>query len=74
MGCPKLDDLPYHREKFIDIFREASPKSLTVHRMEVPCCSGTAGAVIEVRDKTIPDMKVNVHTIGMHGDIHRDTT
>jgi len=73
VGCPKLDNLSYYREKFVDIFREASPKSITVLRMEVPCCGGIAGAVIEARDKTLPDIKVDVHTIGIKGDIHRDT-
>lgn len=73
VGCPKLDNLSYYREKLVDIFREASPKSLTVLKMEVPCCGGIAGAVIEARDKTLPDIKIDVHTIGIQGDIHRDT-
>ncbi len=73
VGCPKLDNLSYYREKLVDIFREASPKSITVLRMEVPCCGGIAGAVIEARDKALPDMKVDVHTIGIQGDILRDT-
>ena len=36
-------------------------------------CDGIAGAVIEARDKTLPGIKVDVHTIGIKGDIHRDT-
>ena len=36
-------------------------------------CGGIVGAVIETGDKTLPDIKVDVHTIGIKGDIHWDT-
>ncbi len=68
VGCPKLDDLEFYREKLKDIFREASPASLTVLRMEVPCCTGIAHAVREARDEVAPDTPLEVHTIAIAGD------
>ena len=39
MGCPKLDSVDYS-EKLTEIIRENDIKSVTVVRMEVPCCGG----------------------------------
>ena len=39
IGCPKLDAVDY-TEKLTDIIRNNDIKSLTVVRMEVPCCGG----------------------------------
>jgi ferredoxin len=68
VGCPKLDDLEFYREKLKDIFREARPASLTVLRMEVPCCTGIAHAVREARDAVAADTPLEVHTIAIAGD------
>ncbi len=40
VGCPKLDDAGYYVDKLADILKVGGVKSLTVLRMEVPCCSG----------------------------------
>jgi Pyruvate/2-oxoacid:ferredoxin oxidoreductase delta subunit len=40
IGCPKLDEIEYYAEKLSEILRVAQPRSLTVIRMEVPCCGG----------------------------------
>lgn len=45
IGCPKLDDNGYNREKIASILKENQIKSITVVRMEVPCCSGIIQAV-----------------------------
>lgn len=45
IGCPKLDDINYYKEKFVEIIKNNDLKSITVVRMEVPCCSGIVGAV-----------------------------
>jgi len=47
VGCPKLDDAAHYRAKLEQIFREAQPKSVTVLRMEVPCCGGLTQLVQE---------------------------
>jgi len=40
VACPKLDDFEAHLAKLTEIVRVARPRSLTVYRMEVPCCGG----------------------------------
>jgi Pyruvate/2-oxoacid:ferredoxin oxidoreductase delta subunit len=67
VGCPKLDDLAFYRQKLADVLREAAPRSLTVLRMEVPCCGGIAGAVREARDEVAPDLPLEVHTVAIDG-------
>lgn len=44
IGCPKLDDVDYS-EKLASILKNNDVKSITVLRMEVPCCSGIVNAV-----------------------------
>ncbi|HHW01823.1 MAG TPA: 4Fe-4S binding protein [Thermoanaerobacterales bacterium] len=45
IGCPKLDDCMYYEEKLTEILRNHDIRSITVVRMEVPCCSGITHAV-----------------------------
>jgi hypothetical protein len=45
IGCPKLDDIEYYKEKLTDILKNNDIKSITVVRMEVPCCGGIVHAV-----------------------------
>jgi Pyruvate/2-oxoacid:ferredoxin oxidoreductase delta subunit len=69
VGCPKLDDIQYYREKLTEIFKANSIKSITVPYMEVPCCFGLVKATedaIAASGKNIPLKKVK---IGIHGDI-----
>ena len=44
VGCPKLDAVDY-AEKLTEIIRENEISSVTVVRMEVPCCGGLEHAV-----------------------------
>ena len=44
IGCPKLDMVDYS-EKFTAIFRGNDIRSVTLLRMEVPCCGGLEHAV-----------------------------
>lgn len=44
IGCPKLDDVDYS-EKLTQIIAQNDIKSVTVVRMEVPCCGGIEQAV-----------------------------
>ena len=44
IGCPKLDDTDYS-EKLTEILRTNDIKSVSVVRMEVPCCGGIENAV-----------------------------
>ncbi|OUQ82355.1 4Fe-4S binding protein [Flavonifractor sp. An100] len=45
IGCPKLDGVDYS-EKLTEILRQNEIKSLTVVRMEVPCCGGLEHAAV----------------------------
>ena len=44
VGCPKLDEGDY-ADKLTEILRSNDIKSVTVVRMEVPCCGGLENAV-----------------------------
>ena len=45
VGCPKLDDLGFYRERIGEILKNNNIKSVTYARMEVPCCSGLVGVI-----------------------------
>ena len=66
VGCPKLDSVDYS-EKLTEIIRENNIKSVTVVRMEVPCCGGLeAAAKTALREsgKFIPWQVVTVTVDG----------
>lgn len=68
IGCPKLDDGDY-AEKLTAIIKENNVKSVTVVRMEVPCCGGIENAVknaLKASGKFIP---WRVVTISIDGQI-----
>lgn len=66
MGCPKLDSVDYS-EKLTEIIRENDIKSVTVVRMEVPCCGGlelAAKKALRQSGKFIPWQVVTVTVDG----------
>ena len=66
VGCPKLDSVDYS-EKLTEIIRENNIKSVTVVRMEVPCCGGIELAVkkaLQESGKFIPWQVVTISTDG----------
>jgi NAD-dependent dihydropyrimidine dehydrogenase PreA subunit len=66
IGCPKLDEGDY-AEKFTAILQNNDIKSVTVVRMEVPCCGGIEHAVkTALRDsgKMIPWQVITISTDG----------
>ena len=69
VGCPKLDDLQYYFDKLKELFRQAQPRRVTVLRMEVPCCGGIAQATLQALAAAAPETPLEVHTIGVRGDI-----
>ena len=54
IGCPKLDDTDYS-EKLTEIIALNNIKSVTVVRMEVPCCGGIENAAKHFRLKSKMD-------------------
>ena len=66
IGCPKLDEGDY-AEKLTAILQANEIKSVTVLRMEVPCCGGIATAVqraLQAAGKMIPWQVVTISTNG----------
>ena len=66
IGCPKLDNVDY-ADKLTAILANNDIKSVTVVRMEVPCCSGIEQAVkkaLQTSGKFIPWRVVTVTTDG----------
>ena len=66
VGCPKLDSVDYS-EKLTDILKNNDIRSVTVVRMEVPCCGGIENAVkkaLQASGKFIPWNVVTISTDG----------
>ncbi|KDR94834.1 4Fe-4S binding domain-containing protein [Peptoclostridium litorale DSM 5388] len=67
IGCPKLDDNKYYEEKLTEIFSGNDIKSITVVRMEVPCCSGIIASVkqaILCSQKIVPYSEITISVDG----------
>ena len=65
VGRPKLDDLAHYRKKLEAIFKQANPRSITVLRMEVPCCAAMAHVVTEARNEAVPECPLEIQVIGI---------
>ena len=66
IGCPKLDAVDYS-EKLTEIIRDNDVKSVTVVRMEVPCCGGlqrAAETAIRSSGKFLPWQVVTISRDG----------
>lgn len=66
IGCPKLDEGDYS-EKLTEIISRNNIKSLTIVRMEVPCCGGIEHAAVTAlknSGKFIPWQVVTISTDG----------
>ena len=66
IGCPKLDSVDY-ADKLTEILKHNEIKSVTVVRMEVPCCGGIENAVktaLQESGKMIPWQVVTLSTSG----------
>ena len=71
IGCPKLDSVDYS-EKLTEIIQNNDIKSVTILRMEVPCCGGlemAAQKALQESGKSIPCQTI---TISIDGNIVDD--
>ena len=68
IGCPKLDNTEYS-EKLEEIIRNNDIKSVTVVRMEVPCCGGIEYAAKTALQKSGKFIPWSVVTISVDGKI-----
>ena len=67
IGCPKLDVIDYS-EKLTQILQNNSIASVTVVRMEVPCCGGIEYAVNRALQNSGKFIPRQVITIGIKGE------
>lgn len=68
IGCPKLDAVDYY-EKLVEIIRNNSVKSVTIVRMEVPCCGGIENAVKRALQESGKFLPWQVVVISTNGEI-----
>lgn len=68
VGCTKLDGVNY-AEKLSEIFRRSDIRSITVVRMEVPCCGGMEYAVRTALEDSGKDIPLQVVTLSTDGRI-----
>jgi ferredoxin len=71
IGCPKLDNEDYSR-KLAEILRRNDIKSVTVVRMEVPCCGGIERAAVSALNELKNaggDVPLRVVTLSVKGEI-----
>lgn len=68
IGCPKLDDVDYST-KLTQILKNNNIKSVTVARMEVPCCGGLSNAAVNALKDCGKMIPWNIVTISTYGRI-----
>lgn len=68
--CPKLDkDIDRYIDKLAEIFTRHTLKSLSIVRMEVPCCGGTELIVQKALEKAGKAMMVKLTVVSLQGEI-----
>ena len=68
IGCPKLDDIDYSK-KLTEILEKNNVMSITVARMEVPCCGGIEHAVTNAIEQSGKNLPLQVFTLSITGEI-----
>jgi len=68
IGCPKLDSVDY-TDKLTEIIANNDIKSVTIVRMEVPCCGGLENAAKSALQKSGKFIPWQVITISTEGNI-----
>ena len=67
-GCPKLDNVEYS-EKLTEIIKNNNIKSVTIVRMEVPCCGGLELAAKKALQESGKFIPWQVVTLSLDGQI-----
>jgi len=68
IGCPKLDNGMEYVEKFTEILTNSNIKSLSILRMEVPCCGGMTAILREAVKRSGKTLPVTEIVVGVKGD------
>ena len=69
IACPKLDNYEAHLAKLSEVLRQSDVKSLTVLRMEVPCCAGLTRMAMQAILSSDKDIPFKESIIGTRGEI-----
>ena len=68
--CPKLDvTIDEYIMKLTEIFKNHDIRSVTIAKMEVPCCSGVERIISTALKNAGRDVNINTYTISIKGDI-----
>lgn len=68
--CPKLDaNIDQYIDKLSSIFKNSNIKSITIVKMEVPCCNGTTKIVEAALKKAEKNIIIKETTISLDGNI-----
>lgn len=68
VGCPKLDDVSYYKEKISQMIKNNDIRSITYAHMEVPCCFGLLPAIKEAISESGKDVPFSDVTISIKGE------
>ncbi|NVN90170.1 MAG: 4Fe-4S binding protein [Desulfuromonadales bacterium] len=69
MGCPKLDDNNFYQQKLTELFIKSDIRSVTVLKMEVPCCGGIAIAARQALAASGKQIPYNELIITLQGEV-----
>lgn len=69
VACPKLDDWQAHLDRLTEILRQSTVRSITIVRMEVPCCSGLTAMARRAIAASGKDIPVREVTVGVSGEL-----
>jgi hypothetical protein len=69
VACPKLDETGQYVEKLATVLTDNPPRSITIARMEVPCCGGLERIVSEAMTRAGVSLPVQVVTVSAEGQI-----
>ncbi len=70
MFCPKLDTtLAIYLEKLTNIIQNNQINSITIVKMEVPCCNGTLNLTEEALKRSGKNIVIKEYTISIRGEI-----
>ena len=69
LGCPKFDDNEAHFQRFVEIFQQNDISSVTVLRMEVPCCASLERLVAQAAHAAGRHVAIEVAIVTRQGEI-----
>lgn len=69
IGCPKLDDAQFYREKLAGLFKKNDVKKISIAHMEVPCCFSLEQIVTDAIRESGKDIPLEKTIVSVDGKI-----